>query len=249
MFVLAGAAVLAAPMLRRWAGPAFILALCWLAGDSVAIYPHYLSYFSPVSGGPAEGYKHLVDSSIDWGMDLPELRQWLAEHNPRGDRRVYLAYFGTGSPEYYGIKSLRLPCRPNWRNLTPYTLQPGIYAISATMLQGMGLVTVGHWNRFYERLYQQCLTNLRTLAATEGDAQKRAELLRVHPWPYWDKQYSLFDQLRFGRLCARLRKIPPDDNVGYSILIWNLDATTLAQAIDGPPPELEERPLGFVAED
>ena len=42
-----------------------------------AMYPHYLAYFNPLAGGPGNGYKHLVDSSLDWGQDLPGLKRWV----------------------------------------------------------------------------------------------------------------------------------------------------------------------------
>ena len=37
----------------------------------MGIAPHYLSYFNSFCGGPSEGYRYLVDSSLDWGQDLP----------------------------------------------------------------------------------------------------------------------------------------------------------------------------------
>jgi len=33
----------------------------------VAAAPGLSSYFNQVTGGPKNGYKHLVDSSLDWG--------------------------------------------------------------------------------------------------------------------------------------------------------------------------------------
>jgi len=71
----------------------------------------YLAYFNQVAAGPKNGYKHLVDSSLDWGQDLPALRSWLAQNPDRfGTGQRYLAYFGTALPEWYGIKATSLPC-------------------------------------------------------------------------------------------------------------------------------------------
>ena len=52
---------------------------CWRGTrcESVAIRPNYLAYFNQLAGGPSQGYKHLADSSLDWGQDLPALKQWL----------------------------------------------------------------------------------------------------------------------------------------------------------------------------
>ena len=47
------------------------------------------------------GFRHLVDSSLDWGQDLPALKQYLDRHPPQGP--VYLSYFGNASPAYYRI--------------------------------------------------------------------------------------------------------------------------------------------------
>ncbi len=218
--------------------------LAWHIAGPVGIYPDYLAYFSPVVGGPSQGYKHLVDSSLDWGQDLPGLKRWLEQNNP-GDREpFYFAYFGTGNPDYYKIKSNRLPGRPEWRVLNAFPLKPGIYAISATLLQGIGTQTVGPWNKVAEKAYQRCVTNLATLAASFKDPQKQAELMKKYPEDFWKREYALFEKLRFGRLCAWLRhKREPDANVGYSILIWILDAHEIDAALLGPPMELADAPL------
>lgn len=38
------------------------------------VYPHHLSYFNAIAGGPARGHQHLLGSSLDWGQDLLFLR-------------------------------------------------------------------------------------------------------------------------------------------------------------------------------
>src|SRR5262249_51727095 len=58
---------------RSRAAVAVVLLLVWHAGESLAIAPHYLAYFNELAGGPSQGYRHLVDSSLDWGQDLPGL--------------------------------------------------------------------------------------------------------------------------------------------------------------------------------
>jgi hypothetical protein len=45
----------------------------------------------------------------------------------------------------------------------------------------------------------------------------------------WDE----YNQLRFARLCHYLRVRTPDDNVGYSILIFRLSAAELKAAVEG----------------
>ena len=49
----------------------------------------------------------------------------------------------------------------------------------------------------------------------------------------WRETWTRYDDLRFARLCARLRTRAPDAMVGYSILIYRVDAAELAGAL-GP---------------
>ena len=244
-YVLAGALAFVWSSRGVFAKAVVALLLTWHISGPIGIYPHYLAYFSPVAGGPAQGYKRLVDSSLDWGMDLPGLRRWLDQNNP-GDRDpFFFAYFGVGNPDYYKIKAHRLPGRPDeWRVMKVFPLTPGIYAISATLLQGIGTQTVGPWNRVFEKAYQRTLANLQIYEATLRDSQKHSALLETVPQASWDHEYALFEKLRFGRLCAWLRhEREPDDNVGYSILIWHLDKDEVYEAGLGPPVELEDEPL------
>jgi hypothetical protein len=210
----------------------------------IAVFPHYLAYFSPLAGGPKEGYKHLVDSSLDWGMDLPGLKAWVDRHNPGGELPVFLAYFGVSSPDYYHLKCFRLPSRPEWRDGRSFPLGPGIYAISATLLQGVGTRAPGPWNQVYERAWWRSLAAINHYDETLKDPAAHAALLAKIPQSAWDAEYTRFEQLRFARLCAWLRHHrPPDDNIGYSILIWRLTKEEVFAAGLGPPAELELAPI------
>ena len=218
-----------------------LLLLLAHAVASCLAYPDYLAYFSPLVGGSSQGYNYLVDSSLDWGMDLPGLRRWLDGQNPGGREPVFLAYFGTDSPDYYGIKCLRLPGFFDWRPRQVYQLTPGIYAISATLLESVYTNTFGPWNSAYEQRYQNTLHNLQILEHAALDPRKVDALLKEYPPAFWDSQYDAFEKLRFGRLCAWLRHHgAPDDNVGHSILIWRLDAAHLREALLGPTAELND---------
>jgi 4-amino-4-deoxy-L-arabinose transferase-like glycosyltransferase len=65
----------------------------------------------------------LVDSNLDWGQALPDLRAW---QKRAGASVVQLAYFGRVDPSIYGV---------NWRTL-PSTPVRGPVAISATFAVG-----------------------------------------------------------------------------------------------------------------
>ncbi|HEY6071302.1 MAG TPA: glycosyltransferase family 39 protein, partial [Chthoniobacterales bacterium] len=78
---------------------AVAILLAWQIGESFASRPNYLAYFNQIAGGPSRGYQHLVDSSLDWGQDLPGLKTWIDDHRAIVDQKpVYLAYFGTADP-------------------------------------------------------------------------------------------------------------------------------------------------------
>lgn len=78
----------------------FILAvlIIWLARETTSIFPNYLAYFNQFAGGPANGYKYVADSNLDWGQDLRRLAKY-AEDN--GIEKIKVDYFGGGNPKYY----------------------------------------------------------------------------------------------------------------------------------------------------
>ena len=112
----------------------------WQTLSALRIYPHYLAYFNEIVGGPENGYRYLVDSNLDWGQDLPALRDYLDQE---GIDRIYLSWFGPARPERYGIRYRPLPGFPLYQGsaetfaFNPYQPAPGLYAISATNLQGV----------------------------------------------------------------------------------------------------------------
>ncbi|HLF02349.1 MAG TPA: glycosyltransferase family 39 protein [Anaerolineales bacterium] len=112
----------------------FVVLLLWHLISTLSISPHFLAYFNELVG-PANGYKVLSDSNLDWGQDLPALAKYL------NGRRVYLSYFGLADPAYYGIKSDPLPAwpPPPETRFAPADPAPGLYAISASNLVGVQL--------------------------------------------------------------------------------------------------------------
>jgi 4-amino-4-deoxy-L-arabinose transferase-like glycosyltransferase len=204
----------------------------WHAVESWRIRPHYLAYFNPLAGGPANGWRHLVDSSLDWGQDLPGLSRWLRE-NGRGEKS-FLAYFGTGDPRYEGIRATLLPTLPEVGVVRPWhALHAGIYAVSATMLQHVYSPVRGDWTLALEGEYQQLRAVEPDLLAYQANPGRRAELLRDAPAENWDTAWRRYELLRFARLCHYLRVRTPDANVGYSILIHRLSEAEVAAATAG----------------
>src|SRR5688572_33242559 len=91
-----------------------------------SVYPHTLTFFNVLVGGPRHGSEYLTDSNVDWGQGLKALKAWMTRHEVP---RVNLAYFGSADPTYYGITYTELPAAtpgfrlPNGRlGWTPPTL-------------------------------------------------------------------------------------------------------------------------------
>lgn len=97
-------------------------ALLWSAGSSLWVYPHSLSYFNELVGGPRGGHAHLggvsVDSNIDWGQDLLYLKRWLEDH-PEA-KPLHLAFNGVYDASVAGIEYTYPPAdpRPGWHALS-----------------------------------------------------------------------------------------------------------------------------------
>ena len=127
---------------RGWAARATMAALvAWLAVEAVRIYPDYLTYFNEAAGGAHGGSRVLADSNLDWGQDLPGLREYMNHQNLDS---IKLSYFGSARPEAYGITNFDpLPSYPyNYHGAESRVPElphppPGVYAISMTNLQGV----------------------------------------------------------------------------------------------------------------
>jgi hypothetical protein len=215
---------------RRWIG--ILVAIALVGAQAVAaarIYPHYLAYFNPLGGGPAEGYRHLVDSSLDWGQDLPGLKDWLDGN--AGDERVFLSYFGTGEPAYYGFRAERLVMVNGFKLKQPFvSLGAGVYCISATSLQQVYSPYRGDWTIQNEQLYQKLRAIEPALIDYAAHPEHQRDWEAQIPRQDWDRVQQTYEELRFARLCHFLRARAPDAQIGYSINIYRLSAADLAVA-------------------
>lgn len=134
--VLAGIALARLLEVRR--GAWLVCGLLAFTAVSVSrAHPYYLAYFNELAGGPANGYKLFVDTSLDWGQDVKGVAEYL---RARGNPPVILSYFGVARPESYGLNYVPL--------LTYSSIELGgtgarvcamrdvLLAVSATNLQG-----------------------------------------------------------------------------------------------------------------
>ncbi len=71
------------------------------AADTLRYAPDYMTYFNPFID-PAESYKYLTDSNLDWGQGVLALREYERTHP---EETIYFAYFGNAVPQsVYGIR-------------------------------------------------------------------------------------------------------------------------------------------------
>jgi hypothetical protein len=201
----------------------------------MAIRPHYLAYFNVLAGGPANGWRHLVDSSLDWGQDLPGLAEWVHNHRQAGEP-VYVASYGMSDFSYEGIAGE--PLAPYYYNHRPrrwQELKPGLYCVGATELQDVYSPFRGAWNPGREAAYHVLLRQMRIEIAEGKRDTLIAEFGNGPSKPLWD-----LDRLRFARLAQYLRLRRPDAMIGYSILIYRLSAKEVHAAVNGTAAELAD---------
>lgn len=101
-----------------------LIAVVLVAPWSLRFQPEHLAYFNELAGGPEGGATHLLDSNLDWGQDLLELKAYVEKHS---DRRWAIAYFGSVPPGELGLHYDLPPARQP---------QPGSYAVSVNYVQG-----------------------------------------------------------------------------------------------------------------
>jgi len=122
----------------RWCATFTIAALLIVtAVSSVRIAPHQLAYFNEFVGGPGQGYRYLSDSNLDWGQDLKGVKDYMDKENLP---IIYLSYFGTAPPSYYGIRYQYVPGTwslewPPPAEKVPTEIQRKVLAISVSNLQ------------------------------------------------------------------------------------------------------------------
>lgn len=215
---------------RRWRWAVAGL-LAGQAAVSTWARPDYLAYFNLLAGGPPGAHRYFVDSSLDWGQDLPRLKTWI-DRLPAGTP-VFLSYFGSADPIQAGLRVTRVgdtysdysgnrPIVSAWRG--------GWFVISATMWQRVYTHVRGPWTSGLEQRYQELRRWAQAAAADPGSPP--AGLTPAEATARWID----FEHLRFGRLCFFLRHRPPDERVGATFLAFRLSDGEVAAIQAGPLP-------------
>ncbi len=119
-------------------GARLALVLLGIAGyaSTARAHPDYLAWFNELAGRHPEAV--LVDSDLDWGQDLPRLRDTL---RARGIDSVTMAYFGSATPVKYGI-----PVQAKWERGQPVH---GWFVVSQTLRsRGTAVLRKRHWTLY-----------------------------------------------------------------------------------------------------
>ena len=132
-------------------------ALGWSVVSSLAQYPHSLSYFNELAGGPRGGPEHLIGSNVDWGQDLLYLKEWIERHSEAEPLR--LAFYGGYDPAALGLRFSLPP--PGWRDSQrssisppgPTGPRPGWYALSVSVPRGLPCVLYDGDGKRYLSIY------------------------------------------------------------------------------------------------
>lgn len=138
-FVYIGAAQVVSRLSSNWApvSSAARLGIAvlygWLAIGTVRVSSDYLTFFNLLTGGSGNGYHFLVDSNLDWGQNLWDLKRWMDTHSRD---HVFYAHYSPADPQVYGVNATFLPPDPRAATLNRWNPEPGLYAIGATVLQG-----------------------------------------------------------------------------------------------------------------
>ncbi len=103
-------------------------ALAWAITSSLLVYPHSLSYFNELVGGPTGGHAHLHNSNTDWGQDRLYLEEWLDRH-PQVDSLGHAGFVPLSKPTNAGVEC-ELPPQ--------HAPEPGWFAVSVNRIRGRG---------------------------------------------------------------------------------------------------------------
>ncbi len=112
--------------------------LAWLALGTLRLAPHYLTFFNELAGGAGNGWRFLADSNTDWGQAFKALANYQKTHNLGP---VRLSAFTFYDPAAYGVDYTPIAPMTDAPPVLPgrFNPAPGVYAISATTLDGVPL--------------------------------------------------------------------------------------------------------------
>ena len=202
--------------------------LAWLGLTFVYQSQDPVGYFNEFAGGSKNGYKHLVDSNLDWGQDLPLLVEYLEGQE---DQEIWLEYFGALYPSLYDInfRGIVSPyAQPQSTDVVLEPLSGGLYVVSLTHLFG-GYILDDRSR--YPMDTEQWLTLHRKVSLyDQGLLEPEAENLYKTTYGASPTKQELLTLRGFQgiALLNRLKKTEPDDRIGYTMFVYQLSDEDIA---------------------
>jgi hypothetical protein len=142
---------------------AIVFLLMFHAVSSVLTFPNHIAYSNQIAGGPANTYKLLSESNVDWGQSLKAMKRYIDQQKITECWFADFASLGA-DPAMYGIPCKALPAgvtKSLATEIVPATIAGPVF-ISATELSG------SYWGPGELNPYAQFLTARR--AAEIGDS-------------------------------------------------------------------------------
>jgi len=168
---------------KRLRGLLVLALLLWSVGSSLHVYPHPLSYFNELAGGPDNGHRHLLDSNIDWGQDLLFLKEWVEAHPEAAS--LGLAYFNFIDYRVCGAEFASVPRDPptnaplDEAKGTQYGPHPGYFAVDLHSLSEGGSYT--YFQRFQPIAKAGYSIFIYHITPEQAEQARRAMGLALHP--------------------------------------------------------------------
>jgi 4-amino-4-deoxy-L-arabinose transferase-like glycosyltransferase len=225
-FLMALAGWAAATLIQRRRVWAYVISVVLIFGavSSLRSAPVYMAYSNELWGGPANTYKYLSDSNVDWAQQLKAVKKYL---DSRQVTNCWFAYFGQVviEPSYYGI-----PCKP-LTTIASVWLQPwidvpasidGPVLISAGVLSGyeFGPDALNPYDQFQK--IQPSAVIEHGVFAFDGhfDIPLASALNHVTRSQILGRQDRLEDALSEAQLAASLapNSVRPQSRLGYLLL-------------------------------
>ena len=113
LFAMMGGAAVAALLnvekFKRWYASTILIGIIavWIIAINATTFPNYTTYFSPIAGGPSNGWRLLSDSNVETGQDVKDLAAFM---KARGVSQIEGLFVGSGYIEYYGVENCDIPC-------------------------------------------------------------------------------------------------------------------------------------------
>ena len=100
LLVMGGYALARIANASRIGGLVCMLTVATAGASAYRVAPWFISYYNAIVPDPEKGYEYFTDSNTDWGEGLGSLANYVIGMNVSS---IYLSYFGTARPEYYGL--------------------------------------------------------------------------------------------------------------------------------------------------